>query len=92
MKIHRSIESLPAFKNAVVTFGTFDGVHHGHKKLAKKIIALAKELKGESVLVTFHPHPRSIIYPKDKSLKLLTTLKEQMERFEELGVDHIVVV
>ena len=92
MKIHRSIDNLPAFKNAVVTFGTFDGVHHGHKKLAKKITALAKELKGESILVTFHPHPRSIIYPKDKSLKLLTTLEEKLARFKNLGVDHVVVV
>ncbi len=92
MKIHKSIEQLPAFKNAVITLGTFDGVHHGHKKLAKKIIALAKELKGESIIVTFDPHPRSIIYPKDKSLKLLSTLDEKLALFEELGIDHVVVV
>lgn len=92
MKIHRSIENLPAFKNAVITFGTFDGVHHGHRKLANKIKALAKEFKGESILVTFHPHPRSIIYPKDRSLKLLSTLDEKLALFEHIGVDHVVVV
>ena len=92
MKIHKSIDNLPEFKNSVITFGTFDGFHHGHKKIASKIISLAKELKGESILVTFHPHPRSIIYPKDKSLKLLTSLEEKLVQFEKIGLDHIVVV
>ena len=92
MKVHKSTENLPKFKNSVITFGTFDGFHHGHKKIAKKIIALAKEFKGESILVTFHPHPRSIIYPKDKSLKLLSTLDEKLELFEKMGLDHVVVV
>ncbi len=92
MKIHKSIDNLPVFKNSVITFGTFDGFHHGHRKIASKIIALAKELKGESILVTFHPHPRSIIYPKDKSLKLLSSLDEKIELFKEMGLDHVVVV
>ena len=92
MKIHKSIDNLPEFKNSVITFGTFDGFHHGHKKIASKIISLAKEFKGESILVTFHPHPRSIIYPKDKSLRLITSLDEKLELFKKLGLDHVVVV
>ena len=92
MKIHKSIDNLPEFKNSVITFGTFDGFHHGHKKIATKLIALAKEFKGESILVTFHPHPRSIIYPKDKTLRLLSTLEEKLLLFEKMGLDHVVVV
>ncbi len=92
MKVHRSVDALPEFKSAVVTFGTFDGVHLGHKKILNRIISLAREFDGESVLVTFHPHPRSIIYPKDKSLHLLSTLEEKIGLFEKTGLDHLVIV
>jgi len=92
MKIHRSLGDLPSFKNSVITFGTFDGVHLGHQKIIRQIISVAKETKGESIVVTFDPHPRSIIYPKDDSLKLLTTLDEKLELFEKTGLDHLVIL
>ncbi len=92
MKVYRSIENLPEFKNPVVTIGTFDGVHEGHRHLVQKIKTLAKENNGESVLITFHPHPRLIVYPDDKSLRILTTLEEKISLLESEGVDHLVIV
>ncbi|MBK8636693.1 MAG: adenylyltransferase/cytidyltransferase family protein [Saprospiraceae bacterium] len=76
MKVFRSITDLPSFKNAVVTIGSFDGVHIGHQKLLNRAKYLAEEIGGEDIIVTFHPHPRSIIYPKDNTLRLLSTLDE----------------
>ncbi len=92
MKIHRSLGNLPNFRNSVITFGTFDGVHLGHQKIIRQIISVAKETKGESIVVTFDPHPRSIVYPKDKSLKLLTTLNEKINLFKKTGLDHLVIL
>lgn len=92
MQIHKNIQSLPAFTNAVITIGSFDGVHRGHQKILQRIRSLSKEISGESVVITFHPHPRQIIYPKDKSLKLLSTLQERIRLIEMQGIDHLVVV
>lgn len=92
MRVFRSIKDLPKFKNAVVTIGSFDGVHRGHQKIINRINQLAREVDGESVLVTFHPHPRKVIFPKDKSLNLLTTLEEKLALCETYGVDNVVVV
>lgn len=92
MNVYHSIEKLPEFKNAVLTIGTFDGLHAGHKKLISKINSLAKEINGESIVITFHPHPREIIYPKDKSLLLLSELEEKIRLFEEQGVDNLIIV
>jgi len=61
MKIYRNLEQLPTFKNAVLTIGSFDGVHIGHQQIIKKINDLAASIDGESVLITFHPHPRLVI-------------------------------
>ena len=92
MRVFRSIEDLPDFKNAVVTIGSYDGVHRGHQKIIARINQLAREVDGESILVTFHPHPRKIIFPKDKSLNLLNTLDEKLAACEAAGVDNVVVV
>ena len=92
MKVYRSINSLPLFKNPVLTIGTFDGVHEGHRHLIQKIKSLARETNGECVLITFDPHPRLIIHPEDKSLRILTTLNEKISLLETEGVDHLVVV
>lgn len=92
MQIHRDISNLPPFTNAVITIGSFDGVHRGHQKIIKRIKSLANEIGGESVLITFYPHPRQIIYPKDNSLQLLSTLEEKIHLMEKYGVDHLVVV
>jgi riboflavin kinase/FMN adenylyltransferase len=89
MQVHRSIEELPEIKNAVLTIGTFDGVHLGHQKI---IDALKKEAEGgESVVITFHPHPRKIVQ-HDTSLHLINTLEEKIELLSGKGIDHLVIV
>lgn len=92
MHVFRDLEHLPAFKNAVVTIGTFDGVHKGHQKLISRINALAAEYGGESIIVTFHPHPRLVINPEDTSLKLLNTTDEKVALLSRYKVDNVVVV
>lgn len=92
MQIHRDLSRLPSFKNAVVTIGSFDGVHAGHQEILKRVNAQAREINGESILITFHPHPRHVVYPNDNSLKLLTTVEEKAELLEEYQLDHMVVV
>jgi riboflavin kinase/FMN adenylyltransferase len=92
MRIHTDINNLPELKNAVLTIGSFDGVHKGHKAIFRKLKQLANKLNGESVVVTFNPHPRSVIFPKDNTLKLLTTIDEKIEEFSRLDIDHLVIV
>ncbi|MEY3320524.1 MAG: hypothetical protein RLZZ417_107, partial [Bacteroidota bacterium] len=91
MRIHRDINNLPAFKQAVITIGSFDGVHLGHKKLVNKVIRLAKSTGGESVLITFDPHPRQVVFPADP-FQLLSTLEEKIILLEKLEIDHLVIV
>ena len=92
MRIFRDINALPDFKNAVITIGSFDGLHRGHQKIIKRINHLAKEINGESIIITFDPHPRKIIYPKDNSLELLTTLDEKIDLCKKFNVDNLVIV
>jgi riboflavin kinase/FMN adenylyltransferase len=92
MNVHRNIEALPRFRNAVITVGTFDGVHRGHQKLILRILQLAAETGGESVLITFDPHPRTIVAHDGNPVRLLTTLDEKIRLLYELGVEHLVVV
>ena len=91
MRIHRDINNLPAFKQAVITIGSFDGVHLGHKKLVNKVIRLAKSTGGESVLITFDPHPRQVVFPADP-FQLLSTLEEKIILLEKLEIDHLIIV
>jgi riboflavin kinase / FMN adenylyltransferase len=91
MKVHRDIEALPLFKDAVITIGTFDGVHAGHKKILAALKEQAEAVKGESVLVTFDPHPRKVIQPNE-SLQLINTLDEKIGLLSKTGIDHLVVV
>lgn len=91
MQVYRSIENLPDFKNAVVTIGTFDGVHEGHRKIIDALIREAKKINGESIIITFHPHPRKIVSP-DKHLQLINTPDEKIELIATTGVDHLVIV
>ncbi len=93
MTIHENISNLPRFKNSVITTGTFDGVHLGHHKIIDQVKKEAKEIKGESVLVTFNPHPRLILQGRHPGeIKLLTTHKEKLDLLSKTCVDHIVVV
>ena len=92
MNVYYNLNDLPKFKNSVITIGSFDGVHHGHQKIIERVNNLAKDIGGESILITFHPHPRVVIYPKDKSLKLLSSLEEKIALFEKYQLDNVVVV
>lgn len=91
MKVFNDLNNLPVFHNAVLTIGSFDGVHSGHQKIIQQVNALAKQMDGESVVITFHPHPRSVVYPKDKSLRLITTIDEKVSLLKQYGADNIVV-
>ncbi|MGK0390025.1 MAG: riboflavin kinase/FMN adenylyltransferase [Maribacter sp.] len=92
MKVYRDLSALGEIKNAVVTIGSYDGVHTGHQKILERVRQLAKEEEGESVLITFHPHPRLVVNPNDTSLRLLTTVDEKIELVERYGIDHLVFV
>lgn len=82
---------LPGFKNAVVTIGTFDGVHLGHQKILQTVIDEARAVQGESMVITFDPHPRKLLFP-EKELKILTPLQEKLALISSIGIHHIVVV
>jgi len=91
MLIHHGIDQLPTIKNAVVTSGTFDGVHLGHRHILKRLQQIAKQSKGESVVITFWPHPRLVLFPESgDNLKLLNTFEEKAKLLEEVGIDHLV--
>jgi riboflavin kinase/FMN adenylyltransferase len=92
MKIHLGTEKISEIKNAVVTSGTFDGVHLGHQKILHRVKELAKEIKGETVLITYWPHPRLVLRPWDHSLQLLSTFPEKANLLEHYGVDHLVKI
>ena len=91
MQVYRTTENLPLFTNAVITIGTFDGVHEGHKKIIAALIAEAKKINGESIIITFDPHPRKVVKP-DEHLQLINTLGEKIELLGQTGIDHLVVV
>jgi len=90
VKIHRDLNDFYA-QNPVLTVGTFDGVHLGHRKIIARLHDLAKAINGESVIFTFDPHPRKIVAPAESNLRLLTTLDEKIELFEQSGIDHLIV-
>ncbi|MCB0706414.1 MAG: bifunctional riboflavin kinase/FAD synthetase [Saprospiraceae bacterium] len=92
MRVFHDLAELPEFTNAVLTIGSFDGVHSGHQKILEQVNQLARQIDGESIVITFHPHPRLIIYPNDKELRLLTTIEEKIQLFRQYGVDNVVVV
>lgn len=91
MKIYHHLDEFTPLNNAVVTIGTFDGVHLGHRQIIARLKALADECNGETVILTFFPHPRMIIHPEDQELKLITTIHERAELLESLGVDHLII-
>lgn len=78
--------------NTVLTVGTFDGVHAGHKVLINRVLTIAQQKNARSVIVTFDPHPRDIIDTGDSGIKLLSTLNERRELLENIGIDEMIVV
>lgn len=90
MKIYHGIEDFATLPYAVVTSGTFDGVHVGHQKILKRLHETAAQHQGETVVITFWPHPRLVLHPEDDSLKLLNTFEEKAELLRAQGVQHLV--
>ncbi|HPE77254.1 MAG TPA: bifunctional riboflavin kinase/FAD synthetase [Draconibacterium sp.] len=90
MKLYTNLNQFEA-KRPVVTIGTFDGVHLGHQKVILRLREFAKQHNGESVIFTFHTHPRLVTAPDKANLRLLTTLKEKTDLFEKYGIDHLIV-
>ena len=91
MAVFFDIQHLPDFKNAVITIGTFDGVHKGHKTILAEVVNHARQVNGESVLLTFEPHPRKLLFP-DQPLGIITPLDQKLQLITESGIEHIVVV
>lgn len=79
-------------KNAVVTIGTFDGVHLGHQAIFKEMRRLADEVNGETVVVTFHPHPRQVLAIGTEKLRFICSQEEKLKKFEEFGIDNVVII
>jgi riboflavin kinase/FMN adenylyltransferase len=92
MQVHTDPAHLPAFRNAVITIGTFDGVHHGHRQIIEGLVREARRIDGESVIITFHPHPRKVVSSTILGVRLINTLQEKTLLLDQLGVDHLVVV
>ncbi len=92
MQVHKNIDQLPFFRNAVITIGTFDGVHMGHRQIIDKLKETARAINGETVIVTFHPHPRKVVSSTILGIRLINTLDEKLMLLEQLGIDHVVVV
>ena len=91
MKIYNSLEEfIPNFK-VVFTLGTFDGVHIGHQSIIKQLNEYADKNGGESVLLTFYPHPRHVLFPDDQRLKLLSTIEERSEMLKDYGLKHFII-
>lgn len=91
MKIYQTLEDYQPVENVVVTIGTFDGVHVGHRKLIGRVKEIAREIGGQTVILTFFPHPRMILYPDEHGIELLNTLREKITLLEETGVDHLII-
>ncbi len=91
MKVYRSLAEIGKIKNPVVTIGTFDGVHQGHRQIINRLNTVADEIGGESFLFTFHPHPRQVLFPEQTDLKLLTLTEEKLHLLENAGVKHVLV-
>ena len=94
MRIYRSFEEASVINAPVVTTGTFDGVHIGHRTIINRLKKLASEHGGESVLITFHPHPRVVLYPETagKGLKLICSQEEKIELLRKAGLDNIIII
>lgn len=91
MKVYYSLEEVPKIKNPVITLGTFDGVHLGHQKIIDFLNKSAERVDGESVLFTFHPHPRIVLHPEDHNLELIQSIDQRIACLEKAGVKHLIL-
>ncbi|HEU5146970.1 MAG TPA: bifunctional riboflavin kinase/FAD synthetase [Chryseosolibacter sp.] len=90
MKIYHGIDDFTPLQYAVVTSGTFDGVHVGHQKIFSRLREIASRNFGETVVITFWPHPRLVLHPDDDSLKLLNTFEEKADLLKDQGIQHLI--
>ena len=94
MRIYRSFEEAAGIPSPVITTGTFDGVHIGHKTIIRRLKKLASGHNGESTLITFHPHPRAVLYPESvgKGLRLICSQEEKIEMLRKTGLDNLIII
>src|SRR5688572_8671457 len=90
MKIYHGIDDFTQLQYAVVTSGTFDGVHLGHQKIFSRLREISKRHDGETVVITYWPHPRLVLHPEDESLKLLNTFEEKVALLRDQGIEHLI--
>lgn len=91
LKVHHSVDDIPTIKNAVLTLGTFDGVHLGHQNVISFLKESASKINGETVLFTFHPHPRIVLNPDDHGLRLIQSIDERIKKLASYGIDHLIL-
>lgn len=91
MKVYYSIEEIPTIKNPVLTIGTFDGVHLGHQEVIRFLKESAKKVDGETVLFTFHPHPRMVLHPEDHGMQMIQSIDARIDKLEACGIDHLIL-
>lgn len=91
MRVFKGLDNLPSFSNAVATMGSFDGVHCGHRELLRRVMAKAKEIDGESIVITFDPHPRYVLGTGER-MQLLSTLDEKLWLLEQEGIDNVIII
>lgn len=91
MKIYYNILDFKPVPNAVVTIGTFDGVHRGHQEILRNMVNRARNIGGESVVVTFYPHPRQVL-SHDSAIRFISTQEEKISHLEALGIDNLIII
>jgi riboflavin kinase/FMN adenylyltransferase len=92
LKVYKSLQEFTPLEKAVVTTGTFDGLHVGHQKIIDTLQTIANAIDGETVIITFYPHPRLVLFPDDNDLKLLSTLEEKIQLLEKSGINHLIII
>ncbi|PSR53757.1 riboflavin biosynthesis protein RibF [Adhaeribacter arboris] len=92
MQVIRSLSEFPALSQAVVTSGTFDGVHKGHQKILQRLIQITQQTNGQSVVITYWPHPRLVLHPETQNLHLLSTIEERIEQLAAFGMDYLLII
>lgn len=92
MKIYHNISDFKPVKNAIVTVGTFDGIHLGHQAILQKMVEEARQTGGETVVITFYPHPRLVLHLESANLKLISNQQKKIARFHEIGIDNLIII
>lgn len=92
MKVHYNLKELPRFNKGIITTGAFDGVHKGHQQIIGRMKDIANQTGGETIIITFHPHPRKVTSSVPGEIKQLTSLQERIQLLEKVGIDHLVVI